>query len=37
MNRRSFLSLSAFTPLAHLLPAYGQDRGPSSALIPREN
>ena len=24
MNRRAFLSLSAFTPLAHLLPAYGQ-------------
>ena len=30
MNRRAFLSLSAFTPLAHLLPAYGQtaDHGP---------
>ncbi len=25
MNRRAFLSLSAFTPLAHLLPAYGRD------------
>ncbi len=24
MNRRAFLSLSAVTPLAHLLPAYGQ-------------
>ncbi len=24
MNRRAFLSLSAFTPFAHLLPAYGQ-------------
>lgn len=24
MNRRGFLSLSAFTPFAHLLPAYGQ-------------
>ena len=28
MNRRAFLSLSAFTPLAHLLPAYGQMRDP---------
>jgi hypothetical protein len=26
MNRRAFLSLSAITPLAHLLPAYGQTR-----------
>ncbi len=24
MNRRAFLSLSAFTPFAHLLPAYGK-------------
>jgi hypothetical protein len=28
MNRRAFLSLSAFTPLAHLLPAHGQTRDP---------
>ncbi len=26
MNRRAFLSLSAITPLAHLLPVYGQSR-----------
>lgn len=26
MNRRAFLSLSAVTPLAHLLPVYGQSR-----------
>jgi hypothetical protein len=26
MNRRAFLSLSAFTPFAHLLPVYGQTR-----------
>src|SRR4051794_30884133 len=28
MNRRAFLSLSAFTPLAHLLPAYGRAPAP---------
>jgi hypothetical protein len=32
MNRRAFLSLSAFTPLAHLLPAYGRGADP----VPRE-
>ena len=31
MNRRAFLSLSAFTPFAHLLPAYGQPE-----RVPRE-
>ena len=34
MNRRAFLSLSAFTPLAHLLPAYAQD--PAGPEVPRE-
>ncbi len=28
MNRRAFLSLSAFTPFAHLLPAYSRDDRP---------
>lgn len=28
MNRRAFLSLSAVSPLAHLLPAFAQDRKP---------
>jgi hypothetical protein len=33
MNRRGFLSLSAFTPLAHLLPAYARDfRAPARDL-----
>src|SRR5262249_50733548 len=26
MNRRAFLSLSAISPLAHLLPAFGRER-----------
>ncbi len=29
MNRRAFLSLSAFTPFAHMLPAHGQMRDPA--------
>ncbi len=33
MNRRAFLSLSAFTPLAHLLPAYA---APDDDIPPRE-
>jgi hypothetical protein len=32
MNRRAFLSLSAVTPLAHLLPAYGQPPKPAREL-----
>src|SRR4051812_31173028 len=32
MNRRAFLSLSAFTPFAHLLPAYGADPPPGREL-----
>src|SRR4051812_44090293 len=32
MNRRAFLSLSAISPLAHLLPAFGR----SSQIAPRE-
>jgi hypothetical protein len=35
MNRREFLSLSAFTPFAHLLPAYGSEDFPPG-LRPRE-
>ena len=34
MNRRAFLSLSAFTPLAHMLPAYGQTKDVLGNLPP---
>ncbi len=34
MNRRAFLSLSAITPLAHLLPAYGRDEPAPRELKP---
>jgi hypothetical protein len=37
MNRRAFLSLSAVTPLAHLLPVYRQSRAaPPDTPAPRE-